>query len=43
MLLTFGDPGLMLVLYPARTIRITSGLVKEIMAAMLAVFLVEDL
>ena len=43
MLLTFGVLGLMLVLYPTRTIRVTSGLVRGITAATLAVFLVEDL
>ena len=40
MLLTFGVLGLMLVLYTTRTIRVTSGLVKGVTAATLAVFLV---
>ena len=40
MLLTFGVLGLMLMLYTTRTIRVTSGLVKGITAATMAVFLV---
>ena len=40
MLLTFGVLALMLMLYTTRTIRVTSGLVKGIMAATLAVCLV---
>jgi len=40
MLLTFGVLGIMLLLYTTRTIRVTSGLVKGIMAATLAVMLV---
>jgi uncharacterized YccA/Bax inhibitor family protein len=40
MLLTFGVLGLMLILYTTRTIRVTSGLVKGITAATMAVFLV---
>ena len=40
MLLTFGVLGLMLMLYTTRTIRVTSGLVKGVMAATAAVMLV---
>ncbi len=40
MLLTFGVLGLMLMLYTTRTIRVTPGLVKGIVAATAAVFLV---
>jgi uncharacterized YccA/Bax inhibitor family protein len=40
MLLTFGVLGLMLALYATRTIRVTSGLVKGVTAATLAVCLV---
>ncbi len=40
MLLTFGVLGLMLMLYTTRTIRVTSGLVKGVMAATAAVALV---
>jgi uncharacterized YccA/Bax inhibitor family protein len=40
MLLTFGVLGLMLTLYTSRTIRVTSGLVKGIVAATAAVALV---
>ncbi len=40
LLLTFGVLGLMLMLYTSRTIRVTNGLVKGVVAATTAVFLV---